>query len=177
MSASIALIPVWTGVSTPCRTITPGAIRSTGRLALVSIGPLSSMGRPSGSTTRPSSAEPTGTSTTRPVVLTVSPSLIAVALPRMTAPTVSSSRLRAIADPYDQATQQAGIDLDVELDAAAGELLHPLGERPDLVRAERRGAGGGGEGDALADVVETTELVREAWQLLDPAAPEEQEYE
>jgi hypothetical protein len=58
------------------RTITPGAMRSTGRVAFVSIGPLSSSGRPSASTTRPSSADPTGTSTTRPVVLTVSPSLI-----------------------------------------------------------------------------------------------------
>ena len=96
ISASMALTPVWTGVSTPLRTMTPGAMRSTGRLAVVAIGPLSSSGRPSGSTTRPSSAAPTGTSTTRPVVLTVSPSLIAVALPRMTAPTVSSSRLRAM---------------------------------------------------------------------------------
>ena len=96
MSASIALMPVWTGVSTPLRTMTPGAIRSTGRLLVALIGPLSSSGRPSGSTTRPSSSGPTGTSTTRPVVLTTSPSLMAVALPRMTAPTVSSSRLRAI---------------------------------------------------------------------------------
>ena len=96
MSASIALIPVWTGVSTDFRTMTPGAIRSTGRVAVAAIGPLSSSGRPSGSTTRPRSAWPTGTSTTRPVVLTTSPSLIAVALPRMTAPTVSSSRLRAM---------------------------------------------------------------------------------
>jgi len=39
---------------------------------------------------------PIVTTKTRPVVLTVSPSLIALALPRMTAPTVSSSRLRAI---------------------------------------------------------------------------------
>ena len=91
----MALTPVWTGVSTDLRTMTPGAMRSTGRVAVAAIGPLSSSGRPSGSTTRPSSAAPTGTSTTRPVVLTVSPSLIAVALPRMTAPTVSSSRLRA----------------------------------------------------------------------------------
>ena len=67
-----------------------------GRVAVDAIGPLSSSGRPSGSTTRPSSAAPTGTSTTRPVVLTVSPSLTPVALPRMTAPTVSSSRLRAM---------------------------------------------------------------------------------
>jgi hypothetical protein len=94
--ASMALMPVWTGVSTPWRTMTPGAIRSTGRVFVAVMGPLSSSGRPSGSTTRPSSSGPTGTSTTRPVVLTTSPSLMAVALPRMTAPTVSSSRLRAI---------------------------------------------------------------------------------
>ena len=73
----MALMPVWTGVSTDWRTMTPGAMRSTGRVFVVAIGPLSSSGRPSGSTTRPSSAWPTGTSTTRPVVLTVSPSLIA----------------------------------------------------------------------------------------------------
>ena len=48
--------------------------RASGRVAL--IGPLSSSGLPSGSTTRPISAAPTGTSTTRPVVLTWSPSLI-----------------------------------------------------------------------------------------------------
>ena len=96
ISASIALMPVWTGVSTDWRTMTPGAIRSTGRVFVVAMGPLSSSGRPSGSTTRPRSAWPTGTSTTRPVVLTVSPSLMCVASPRMTAPTVSSSRLSAM---------------------------------------------------------------------------------
>ena len=42
---------------------------------------------------------------------------------------------QAVADPDDQAAQQAGIDLDVELDATAGELFEPRGERPDLVRA------------------------------------------
>ena len=92
----MALMPVWTGVSTDLRTMTPGAMRSTGRVAVAAIGPLSSSGRPSGSTTRPSSAWPTGTSTTRPVVLTVSPSLMPEASPRTTAPTVSSSRLRAM---------------------------------------------------------------------------------
>src|SRR6188508_1020891 len=35
MSASIALMPVWTGVSTDLRTMTPGAIRSTGRALVV----------------------------------------------------------------------------------------------------------------------------------------------
>ena len=44
----MALMPVWTGVSTDLRTMTPGAMRSTGRVAVVAIGPLSSSGRPSG---------------------------------------------------------------------------------------------------------------------------------
>ena len=72
---SITLIPVWTGVSTGWRTMTPGAIRSMGRVPVAAIGPLPSSGSPSGLTTRPISASPTGTSTTRPVVLTWSPSL------------------------------------------------------------------------------------------------------
>jgi hypothetical protein len=78
MSASMALTPVWTGVSTLLRLMTPGATRSTGRNARALIGPLSSIGFPSGSTTRPMSSTPTGTSTTLPVVLTVSPSLMCV---------------------------------------------------------------------------------------------------
>ena len=72
---SMALMPVWTGVSTGWRTMTPGAMRSMGRVFVVSILPLPSSGSPSGFTTRPISASPTGTSTMRPVVLTWSPSL------------------------------------------------------------------------------------------------------
>ena len=50
---------------------------SIGAVAAVSIGPLPSIGWPSGLTTRPRSASPTGTCTIRPVVLdTVSFSLI-----------------------------------------------------------------------------------------------------
>ena len=74
----MALMPVWTGVSTDLRVMTPGATRSTGRNFVDVMGPLSSSGRPSGSTTRPMSSTPTGTSTTEPVVLTVSPSLMCV---------------------------------------------------------------------------------------------------
>ena len=43
---------------------------------MVTIGPLPSSGLPSGSTTRPSTASPTGTLSSRPVLLTSSPSLI-----------------------------------------------------------------------------------------------------
>ena len=32
---------------------------------------------------------------------------------------------QAVADPHDQATQQAGIDLDIEVDATAGRLFEP----------------------------------------------------
>ena len=34
ISASTALMPVWTGVSTDLRVMTPGAMRSTGRVAV-----------------------------------------------------------------------------------------------------------------------------------------------
>ena len=59
--ASIALIPVWSGSFTGWRSTTPGALNSSGRRSVVSIGPWPSSGLPSGSTTRPSSASPTGT--------------------------------------------------------------------------------------------------------------------
>ncbi len=72
--ASMAMIPVWTGVSTLWRVMTPGAIRSIGIVFLVLMGPLPSSGCPSGFTTLPISSGPTGTSTMRPVVRTSSPS-------------------------------------------------------------------------------------------------------
>ena len=78
--------------------MTPGAGDSMGRNLSVSMGPLPSSGWPSGLTTRPISASPTGTSTMRPVRLTVSPSLMWEYGPKMTAPMLSSSRLRAM--PY-----------------------------------------------------------------------------
>ena len=40
---------------------------------------------------------------------------------------------QAVADPHDHAAQQAGIDLDVELDSTAGELFESLRQRADLV--------------------------------------------
>ncbi len=71
---SIALMPVWMGSVTGCRSAMPGAMMSTlSYRAAFRAGPLSS-GRPSGSTTRPSSPSPTGTESRRPVLLTRSPS-------------------------------------------------------------------------------------------------------
>src|SRR5215213_2962174 len=93
---SIALTPVWSGSFTGWRSITPGALNSSGRRFEDSIGPPPSSGVPSGSTTRPSSASPTGTSTTAPVRLTGSPSLTSCHSPKRATPTLSSSRLNAI---------------------------------------------------------------------------------
>ena len=65
--ASIALMPVCSGSCTGWRSTTEGAWVSRRRRSVVSIGPLPSIGLPSGSITRPSRASPTGTDSTRPV--------------------------------------------------------------------------------------------------------------
>ena len=54
------------------------------------------MGFPNPSTTLPSNDFPTATSTILPVLLTISPSLIFESSPKITTPTLSFSRLRAI---------------------------------------------------------------------------------
>ena len=77
--ASMALMPVCIGSSTGWRSAMPGAVDSTGaRCGSVTIGPLSSIGSPSGLTTRPTIASPTGTRSSWPVAVTVSPSWISV---------------------------------------------------------------------------------------------------
>src|SRR5579862_1499040 len=75
--------------------MTPGALNSSGRRSLASIGPRPSSGFPSGSTTLPRSASPTGTEATAPVRRTGSPSLILSHSPKSATPTLSSSRLNA----------------------------------------------------------------------------------
>src|ERR671914_147168 len=92
---SIGLMPVSIGSFTGWRDTTPGALNSAGRVLLVFTSPLPSSGRPSGSTMRPSSSSPTGTSSRRPVRLTWSPSSIWSHSPNSTAPTLSDSRLSA----------------------------------------------------------------------------------
>src|SRR3954466_11692533 len=93
--ASIALMPVYIGSSTGWRWTTPGALNSAGRVLPVSMSPLPSSGCPSGSTMRPSSSSPTGTSSRRPVRFTWSPSSILSHSPKSTQPTLSDSRLSA----------------------------------------------------------------------------------
>jgi len=72
--ASMALTPVCRGSFTDWRSLMPGALNSTGRVRSAFTSPLSSMGIPSGFTTRPMSSWPTGTWSTRPVRLTLPPS-------------------------------------------------------------------------------------------------------
>ena len=92
---SIAFRPVYIGSITGWRCTTPGALNSAGRVSLVSMSPLPSSGRPSGSTMRPSRSSPTGISSSRPVRLAVSPSTISSQSPNSTAPTLSDSRFSA----------------------------------------------------------------------------------
>src|SRR5208337_3042704 len=65
---------------------------SIGSNMSVTAGPFPSSGRPSGSTTRPRSAGPTGTRTTSPVRCTLSPASIASTSSNRTQPTWSRSR-------------------------------------------------------------------------------------
>src|SRR6185295_587528 len=48
-----------------------------------------------------------------------------------------------VADADDQAAEQVGVDLQVELDPAAGHRLEPRSHRADLVLGQRDGARGG----------------------------------
>ena len=118
-------------------------------------GPCRRAGRPSGSTTRPTRASPTGTCRTRPVRLTRSPSLMSVSSPSSTAPTLSSSRFsarpvtpwgsssismaRAVAQAVDAgdavADLEDGADL-VDLDLGLVVLDLCLEDRGDLFGTE-----------------------------------------
>ena len=103
--ASIDLIPVWSGSSTGCRSAIPGAGDSSAQVRSVAIGPCSSIGSPSPLTTRPIIASPTGTRSSAPVAVTVSPSSIPVYSPRIITPTDDSSRFSAIPlTPFSNAT-------------------------------------------------------------------------
>ena len=92
---SMALMPVCSGSVTGWRSTTPGALNSSGSVLSVSIGGPPSIGVPSGSTTRPIRASPTGTLMTLPVRLAVSPSESSCQWPKSTTATLSSSRFSA----------------------------------------------------------------------------------
>ena len=58
----------------------------------------------------------------------------------------------SIADAHDEAAQQAGIDLDIERDAATGGPFESFGQGLDLVGGEFRGRRGRGVGDAEIEI-------------------------
>ncbi len=93
--ASMALMPVCIGSFTGWRSTTEGACVSSRRSSWLSMGPLPSSGSPSGPTTRPRKASPTGTDRISPVRLTCWPSSISLNSPRMTTPISRTSRLSA----------------------------------------------------------------------------------
>src|SRR5215831_18769542 len=184
---SIAFSPVCIGSLTPWRATTPGALNSTGRVWVESIGPLPSSGLPSGSTIRPSIPSPTGMSSSWSVRLTVSPSTTFSQSPNSTVPTsvrsawpaprpsmrllrmdVISSGLICmlgssgglghvlfqvfetgvdrcvedrVADAHNEATDDLGVDLGRDLDAAPGLGADLIGDVPDglVVEFDRGG--------------------------------------
>src|SRR5438552_141782 len=140
--ASNALMPVCTGVSTDLRRITPGAMRSTGRLLAAAIGPLPSIGCPSPSTTRPTSACPTGTSITRLALRTWPP------------PAVAADDFR--------------VHATLDLDAAAGLALQPLRHQLLLWRGERDRGADLGQLDALRLAHSIGKRLGECGQKLNP---------
>ncbi len=95
---SIALMPVCRGSLTGWRSAMPGAMLSRNLRSFDWIGPRPSSGRPSGSTTRPTIASPTGTDSSVPVQRASSPSLRPSQSPMIAMPTESSSRFSAT--PY-----------------------------------------------------------------------------
>ena len=75
----------------------PGALTSTLLFfTLLSNAPLPSIGFPKPSTTLPNNSFPTGVSTILPVLFTTSPSLTFLSSPKITTPTFSLSKFRAI---------------------------------------------------------------------------------
>ncbi len=94
--ASMAVMPVSSGRETKSRSMIGGAGRSTGSLRSAAIWAPPSSGRPTESTTRPSSASPTGTRATCPVPETRMPAPMDSSEPNRTQPMLSASRLVAM---------------------------------------------------------------------------------
>ena len=89
INVSIAFIPVCTGSWTDFLWIIPGAFTSKRLFSFDFISPLPSIGFPKPSTTLPNKDFPIGNSRIFFVLLTVSPSLIFLSSPKITAPTLS----------------------------------------------------------------------------------------
>ena len=94
------------GSLTDCLGIIPGAFTST-LFFFTSLlkAPFPSIGFPNPSTTLPNNSLPTGVSTILPVLFTTSPSFIFLSSPKITTPTFSLSKLRAIPlEPSENST-------------------------------------------------------------------------
>src|SRR6187402_1639921 len=81
----------------------------------------------------------------------------------------------SIADPDDDTAEDRRVDVRLEGHAVPGQLLEAGRDRANLLVAERDRAGGGGVGQSIARVVAPGELGGDPRQLLDPAAPNQQE--
>jgi len=94
---SIDFKPVCIGSLTDCLGIIPGAFTSTLLFFTpLSKAPFPSIGFPNPSTTLPNNSFPIGVSTILPVLFTTSPSLIFRSSPKITTPTFSLSKFKAI---------------------------------------------------------------------------------
>ncbi len=128
---SIALRPVCSGSFTGWRLITPGALNSSGRRSVASIGPSPSSGFPSGSTTRPSMPSPTGTLMTSPVRRTGSPSAIVLPLAEERGADVVLLEVEGDAD--DAVLELEPLERDAVLEPVdAGDAVADLEDGADL---------------------------------------------
>jgi len=106
--ASMIFVPVNSGVSTGARSITPGAIRSTGRYSEGMIGRLSSSGLPRGSTTLPRKDIPTGMLSRFPVAIATSPPRMPISSPNRITSTCLRSRFSTIpSTPFGKVTNSS----------------------------------------------------------------------
>ena len=97
--ASIARMPVSSGRETLLRSTMPGAGRSSGKYSFASMGPLPSIGAPSGSIMRPRMRLLIGTPAVRRVRSTMSPAAISDAPENRMTPAVPSAR-RSCTSPF-----------------------------------------------------------------------------
>src|SRR5436853_6113466 len=84
---------------------------------------------------------------------------------------------QAIADADHQPAEQALVDSGLQGDPTSRHLLESSGQSADLDVGERRRACCRGVDDPLAGVIEPPELCRDAADLLDPTALDEEEDE
>src|SRR5450756_2158399 len=83
----------------------------------------------------------------------------------------------SVADADGQAPDQLGVDRRLDLDARAGHGLDALGDGREIGGFEGLGAGDGRDDDPMLPLDESLELIGDAGQDREPAAPGEKEDE